>query len=137
MMGKDYEGPERRRYRRINRKLVIRLQVYPEKKVMPKGGHDIVSVNNISAGGILFSYGKELDKGKFVDLQINFPELNEPVRCLGKVVRVEPPGESKAGGQMPLYYIAVRFIQTRDKSEEDMISGVIEKYHAMDTFEKG
>ena len=136
-MGKDYSGQERRRYGRINKKFVIRLQVYPDKKVTVKGGHDIVTVSNISAGGALFSYSKELTKGKFIDLKIKFPEFHEPVNCLGKVIRAEFAGGSKTPGQLPIYYIAVRFIQTRDKSEEDMINSIVEKYHSMETFDKG
>lgn len=136
-MAKAYTGPERRRFKRIKKEFVIKLRVYPKGKVILKGEHDEVSVQNIGGGGVFLSYGKEIEIGRFVDLNIKFSGLHEPIRCLGKVVRIEPSNQSKTPGQPPLYHIAVRFVQTTDRRAEEIINKVIEQYHSAEMHKKG
>lgn len=127
-MEKGYIGPERRRFKRMEKEFVIKLRVYPKDKITLAGGHDAVSVQNIGGGGALFSYGKEIEVGRFIDLKIKFSGLHEPIKCLGKVVRIEPSDKSKTPRRPPLYHIAVRFIETIDRKEEEIINNIVEEY---------
>lgn len=121
-------GPGRRKFKRIDKKFEVRLHVYSDKKAAIPGRYDMVSLKNISAGGALFAYNKELKIGALVDLNITSPILSEPVKCLGRVIRVEPASQSRMPGQIPLYYTAVRFIETMDRKEQEMINNIVEEY---------
>lgn len=127
-MEKADSGAEKRRFKRIEKKFVVTLRVYSDKKTTLAAKYDIVSLKNISAGGALFAYNKELKIGTLVDLNIASPMLAEPVACLGRIIRVEPPSQSMLPGQIPLYNIAVRFIETMDRKEQGMINNIVEGY---------
>ncbi|MDD4900180.1 MAG: PilZ domain-containing protein, partial [Candidatus Omnitrophica bacterium] len=67
--------------------------------------YTLSAVLNISASGILFRTEESLPVDTILDLKINFPSLEEPIRTLAKVVRAK---EIKA---KPSYFeIGARFI---------------------------
>ncbi len=81
----DYPGPERRRCKRIRKQFLARL------RILEKDADDhwnIVFIQNIGAGGLLFYYDKKLNEGVRLDFKINFSMMKEPIDCSGEVVRV-------------------------------------------------
>lgn len=135
-MGKSHTGSERRKYRRLRKKIVVRLQVHSKDKAAAGGGHDIISLQDISAGGALLTYNKEIDIGTLVELNMRFATFPESINCLGKVIRVQP-ASPKTSAQIPLYHIAVRFIETVDKKEQQLLEEIIEEYHSREVGDKG
>ena len=128
-MEKPNDNRDKRRYRRIKRKFAIEIHINFKDKSAMAGGDDIFYLQDISAGGALFSYNKEIRIGVLVDLSIRFSEYNT-VRCLGRVIRVQPSNQPKVSGQPQLYDIALRFIESADKEKEAFLYRIIEEYHA-------
>lgn len=124
-------GEEKRKFRRIKEKFPIKLQVYSRGRPAAYGKYEAAFLQDISAGGALFNYSKKLEIGTFVELVINMGTLPEPVKCLGKVIRAEPSAQPKTPGEKPpLYNIALRFIETADKKEEELLRKAIEEYYS-------
>lgn len=131
-MEETYGGRENRRYRRIKKKFAIDIHVHSKDKPAAAGGDDMLSLQDISAGGALISYNKEIKIGVLVDLGIKFSETNI-VKCLGRVIRVQPSNRPKASGQPQMYDIALKFIESVDKDKELLLYGIIEEYRAGET----
>ena len=98
----NYTGPDRRQYKRIRQHFIVRFK----KPGMP---WQMVTAQNLSAGGVLFNFNDKLDKDTTIDLKINFPLIKEPISCSGITVRADQPS---AG---PVFKIAVKFL--------DIVSG--------------
>ena len=54
-----------------------------------EGGWSMVTTKNLSAKGAMFTYNKPLPKDSFLDLKINFPNINGPIECMAKILRFE------------------------------------------------
>ena len=112
-------GRERRKYKRIEQQFIARFQVRPHES--PKEvfkGWDMVTVRNLSAGGVSFNYDKDLGVGSILDFKINFPDHESPVSCFAEIIRIDkaPYG---------LFHIAAEFSGMDDK-EKKMISDLAE-----------
>ena len=74
-----WDGIERRRFVRV--KLSVKTDISPDKETMIS-----TCAEDISEGGLKVTVGEELEKGAIVDLEIYLRQ--DPIRCKGKVVRV-------------------------------------------------
>ncbi|MCK5450722.1 MAG: PilZ domain-containing protein [Candidatus Omnitrophica bacterium] len=80
----------KREYKRIQKPFIVRFRVKPEKDLggfFP--GWDIVTAQNLSAGGILFNYDQRIELTSKLDLKINFPTMRGIIDCSGKVLRMD------------------------------------------------
>jgi c-di-GMP-binding flagellar brake protein YcgR len=109
-----YKGPERRRYKRINKPYMVRFK----PRDAAEDEWDMVAVLNFGAGGALFYYNKDLKKGSILDVKINFTQSKPVINCTAKVLRSE---KVPAG----MYLIALNFIDIQ-KSDQDFLQGSIE-----------
>jgi hypothetical protein len=110
---------DRRRYKRIERQFIARFQIRPHES--PKeafAGWDMVTVRNLSAGGVNFNYDKDLGVGSVMDFKVNFPDYEPPINCLAKVIRI---GKAPYG----LFHIAAEF-SGMDEREKQMINDLAE-----------
>lgn len=116
----NFKGKERREYKRIKKHFIAKFRV--EHKGEPTSGSwEMVTVENLGAGGVLFNYDKKIEVGSLLDLKINFPGLKDPIECEGKVVRIE---------EMPhpcLFRIATVFIKL-DEGQRGIINKVAEAF---------
>lgn len=78
----------------------------------PASGFVLANVRNISGSGILFISKTEIPRGKFLEMDINFPGL-EPIKVRAEVMRIE---RTQAGD----YEIGAHFITINDKEKEDL-----------------
>ena len=85
----EQDGRDKRAHRRMYRKLIAHFHIRPHDNSERKSW-DIVTVRDLSAGGVLFNYDKKLEEGLAVDFKINFPWSEEQIVCGAKVVRVGP-----------------------------------------------
>jgi len=82
-MKKEYSGPEQRQYIRRNAHLQVRYR-YPETQEW------LVNITkDISAGGILLVTEQEFSVDDYLELEIELPGINEPIKTAGKIVRVK------------------------------------------------
>lgn len=94
---------DRRADKRIYKKVTARFRLF-KKDIQEKW--DILFLENIGAGGVLFKLNQELKIGELVDLSISFPGAYEAIAVKAKVIRV------RKGGGFSAYEIATHFVET-------------------------
>ena len=85
-----FRGAEKRVYKRIQKPFIVRFRIKPEEDtgaIFP--GWDVVTTQNLSAGGILFNYDERIELTSLIDLRVNFPTIKGTMDCTGRVLRVE------------------------------------------------
>jgi len=108
-----------RQYKRLKKPFVIRFRVHQDDDFSDVfGGWNIVTAEDLSAGGALFIYDQQLEVGSMLDLKINFPAFENPITCNAKVVRVEQLKHSA------FYHIAIMFTDIKDNEKEILNSAV-------------
>ncbi len=126
-----YNVTEKRKYKRIeltkrkNKKIVspyiarLRVGRY-EGQETSSPDWDIVAVKNLSAGGMVYDYNKNLELDSLLDLKIDFFKSIPVINCFGRVVRVEEPQLNSR------FRIAAEFIEI-DEKEKEMINTTVEE----------
>ena len=103
----------KRRHTRIEKPFITRFRLI-EKDIQGKYVNstrwDIVKMIDLSAGGMSFNYTEELEIGSTLEFNISLPFSQETVHCLGKVCRVDNLSRGGAATRIPVYGIAVSFI---------------------------
>ncbi len=135
-----YNGQERRKYGRIeltkrkDKKIVtpyiarFRVKQYEDQE-MSFPDWNIVAVKNLSAGGMLFDYNKNLELDSLLDLKIDFFKSIPSINCIGRVVRIEEPMPNS------MSRIAVKFTEI-DEKEKEMINTTVEAILRKETKKK-
>lgn len=120
----NYKGDERRKYKRVKKPFIVGFQVRPHSPGLDDfSGWDMVATLDLGAGGILFYYDRKLEVGSYLDLRINFSVARPPIKCVGKVIRIEEPH----CGYM--FLVAVVFTEI-DEKDQLALNDVVEKlYH--------
>ena len=125
-----YKGQERRKYKRIelakrkNKKIIppyiarFRVKQYEGQEMSSPDG-DRVAVKNLSAGGMVYDYNKNLELDSLLDLKIEFFKSIPAINCIGRVVRIE---ESQLNS---MFRIAAKVTEI-DEQERKMINTTIE-----------
>ncbi len=106
---------ERRRYKRIGKRFLSwfrTIRIILTKRCASRW--DIVSTRNLSAGGVLFNYNKDIKVGTGLHFRIISPFSPHMIRCIGKVVRTEKPEKNVSPR---LFLVAAEFdkITSKDK----------------------
>jgi len=108
---------ERREYKRIEKKhFMARLRVKQYVGLdRSLNTWDRVNLKDISAGGMLFNYNKNLRINSLLDLKIDVLKSTPTINCVGKVTRTDKPRSTSN------YGIAIRFIDIRKQEKELLI----------------
>ncbi len=110
-----YEVSEKRKYHRVEKPIIIRFRIRPQKdQEMPSSDWDMVGVNDLSAGGLFFNSSNNLEIGTVLDLRIGFSTSTVPVKCMGIVTRI------KKHPHTSIFGIATSFADI-EKQEKEMI----------------
>ena len=141
-----YSITEKRKYKRIelteneDKKIVppyitrFRVKQYEGQEISAPDW-DIVSVKNLSAGGMVYAYNKGYNKNleldSLLDLRIDFFKSVPSINCIGRVVRIEEP--------MPMTNsmsrITAKFTEI-DEQEREMINTNVETILRKETKKK-
>jgi len=81
-------------------------------------GEEASVTKDISAGGVAFVSSRDIGIASLIDLEINFPAVDHPVRATARVVRVEPL--KKGNG----YRIGAQFVKI-DENDKHSIDDFI------------
>ncbi len=84
---------------------------------------DIVTVRNLSAGGMLFTYDDDLTTGMRVNFKIIFPFSAHTIRCIGRVIRNKKPQKDS---YPKICFIATQFEKIK-KRDRDLIDKIADK----------
>jgi hypothetical protein len=112
---------EKREYKRIEKSIraLFRVKQYKGQE-MSAFYWEMVSVKNVSAGGLLFYYNRNLGFDSLLDLKIDLSHTTPTINCVGKVVRVEEPQPHS------LFRIAASFTEL-SKEEKELINKTVEE----------
>ncbi len=121
---------KKRKYNRIEKPYMARFRVRQYKdQETSSPDWDKVAVKNLSAGGMLFHYHKNLEIGSLLDLKIDISESIPAVSCVGRVIRIEKFQYLLGQDVQPLHSvcgIATKFTEIEEQ-ERKMISITAEK----------
>jgi CheY-like chemotaxis protein len=125
-----YDCTKKRKYNRIEKPYMARFRVrqYKDQEISSPDW-DTVVVKNLSAGGMLFHYHKNLEIGSLLDLKIGIAESIPVINSIGRVIRIEEFQYFLRQGVQPLkhmFRIAAEFTNI-EKQEKEMISISAEK----------
>ena len=114
---------EKRAYRRIDKSFLTRLKIMPSKlNRLKEAFWDLITTKNLSAGGLLFNYYKQVPVGAKIELRIVFPLADRPIECIGKVVRSQKIIDN---GVKSAYRIAACFEDINEKDQRSIESSVL------------
>jgi hypothetical protein len=112
---------ERRKYKRKEEPHMVRFRTIPlVAKKMVSPDWDVGAVKDLSAGGMLFYYDKNLELDSLLNLKIDLPASALPINCVGKIIRIEQPQPNS------MFRIAAEFTEI-DEQEKAMINTTVEK----------
>ena len=116
-----YEGAEKRKYKRIEKPYVVRFQIKQYKGLeISTAEWDMVALKDLSTGGVLFNYNKNLGIGTVLDLKIGFSTSAPPLECAGIVTRV------KEQQYTSIFGIAVAFTEIGAQEKEMINKATVE-----------
>jgi len=101
---------EKRSHPRIPRRFIMRARAQQDETQR----WDMPILENISLAGCYFISGVRYELEQLLDIEVQLPVLPEPMRCAGKVVRIEPKGEAK---DSPCG-IAVQFMEVEEDKKQ-------------------
>ncbi len=85
-----YNDLERRDYKRIEKLFMVRFRTIPlVAKKMVSPDWEVGAVKDLSAGGMLFYYNKNLELDSLLDLEIDILKSTPTINCVGKVTRID------------------------------------------------
>ncbi len=116
-----YKYRERREYERREKPYMVRFRTIPLVAIkMVSTGWDMVPVKNLSAGGMLFDYNKNLELDSLLDLKIDISRSTPTINCVGKIIRIEELQPNS------MLRIATEFREI-DEQEKAMINTTVEE----------
>ena len=114
---------ERRQYKRIKKNFLARFRLkHIGSDIGNEGGWEMVTTQNLGAGGVLFNYDKEIAPGSVIDMLINFPHIKNPVSCTGRVLRIDKDNPAS------LRKIAANFIDINPEDQNEINRAAEEFY---------
>ena len=115
-----YSGVEKRRHKRIKQQFMVKFREKTSDN--EDSGWDMVTTRNLSAGGVLLNHNKGLKQGSLLEMQVNFPLSEDPINCVGKVLRFKDVPLS------PIVEMAAMFTEIDDKIVR-LIDRAAEEFH--------
>jgi type II secretory ATPase GspE/PulE/Tfp pilus assembly ATPase PilB-like protein len=104
---KDLQDVDKRSYNRLRTEVNIEYKIVKTKGKVPRGKYATQHfgiTDSISASGFLFISSEPIPAESILELSVALPDTNEPIKCLGKVVRVEDAVADK------VYNVSVCFL---------------------------
>ena len=123
------QGQKRRKYKRIKHHFIAKFRAYQEGTPQDSNGWEVVTIRDLSEGGISFNYSEKIALGAVLEFNIGLPSTTEGVHCLGVVRRIDEPPSNRTGiKKIPVYGIAVSFTEIENDKKET-IKALVEKLH--------
>lgn len=122
-----------RKYQRMEPKISkcfarFRLKQFEDQKTFSHDWH-IVAVNNLSAGGMLYSYHNNLEVNSLMDLTIDISAYTPTINCVGRVIRIKEFQPLPTQDTQPLdsiRSIAIEFTEI-GRQEREIINKTVEE----------
>ncbi len=117
---------ERRQYKRLESPFMpffqytarFRVKQFEDQEISSPDW-EIVAVKNLSAGGMIFEYNKNLELDSLLDLKIDFFKSMPEINCIGRVLRIDEFQPNSTSS------ITVKFTEINEQ-EKEMINTNVE-----------
>jgi c-di-GMP-binding flagellar brake protein YcgR len=114
---------ERRQYKRIKKNFIARFRLKNDvSAISDTNNWEMITTQNLSAGGLLFNYDKEIQIRSIIDMFINFPQIKTPVNCVSRVLRIDK------GSSSSLIKVAANFINISENDKQAINKAAEEFY---------
>ncbi len=108
-----YKYQEKRKYKRREKPYMARLRVKQyEGLEISSAEWDMVALKDLSAGGAVLFYNKDLGIGTLLDLKIDVSKSTPTINCVGKIIRIDKTQHTS------MFYITVFFIDIGEQEKE-------------------
>lgn len=111
-----YQGPERRKYPRINGRFIVSYRILEESDNI-----DISQTKNMGLGGMLLTTNRHFDVGTNIALEIRLPFDPNPIMLIAKVL------ESREITKDLIYDTRLSFLAV-DERHKKIISQTVDYY---------
>jgi hypothetical protein len=109
----------KRSHDRLRHPFLVKFRIYKNSSGQEGVRWDVVTIRNISPGGISFNYTQRFPLGTVLELDMGLSSLAGTIHCLGTVCRVdELPPKRPDIKTIPVYGIAVKFSDLPDNKRE-------------------
>jgi len=120
----------KRGHDRLRHPFLVKFRIYTGPPAQEKSRWDVVTIRNVSPGGLSFNYTQKFPIGTVLELDIGLSSMVGTIHCLGKVCRVdELPPKMPDIKTIPVYGIAVKFSDLPDDKKE-AIERLIKEFKA-------
>jgi hypothetical protein len=121
---------QKRSYDRLRHAFVAKFRIYSEAASQEKAKWDVVTIRNISPGGLSFNYTQKFPIGTVLELDIGLSSVVGATHCLGIVCRVdETPPKRPDIKAIPVYGIAVKFTNLPE-DKKGAIEKLVKEFHS-------
>jgi hypothetical protein len=119
----SYDGIEKRKYKRIEKPFMagFRARQYEGHETVSTKW-DKVAVKDLSAGGMLFIYNKNLGLDSLLDLKIDESKYTPTINCVGKIIRIDKPIP------ISIFGIAIEFTEIEEHVKEMINTTLLKRY---------
>ncbi|MEA3329075.1 MAG: PilZ domain-containing protein [Candidatus Omnitrophota bacterium] len=114
---------ERRKFVRLDASIKISYRVLKKSELPSR-----VLSRDISGGGIKFPVEEKLKKGAGLDLEIEIPDGQEPIKALGQVVWIKKSTFRRSKG-MNYFEIGVKFVEIKPFNRNRISKFVYQRIH--------
>lgn len=122
---------ERRKHARVRKRYTASFRLCGDAESELARKWDIVTIRDVSVGGISFNYHEKLPMGTRLEFNIALPSSPDPVNCTGEVCRVDEPGPDRRGiRRTTIYGIAACFDDVPDPTKQALLK-LVELFHSV------
>jgi len=120
----------KRSHDRLRHPFLAKFRIYTRSPDQEKSKWDVVTIRNVSPGGLSFNYTQKFSIGTVLELDIGLSSMVGTIHCSGIVCRVdELPPKRPDIKTIPVYGIAVKFSDLPDDKKE-AIEKLIKEFQA-------
>ena len=120
----------KRSFDRLRHSFLAKFRRYADSPGQEQSKWDVVTIRNVSPGGLSFNYTQKFPIGTVLELDIGLSSIVGTVHCLGTVCRVdEMPPKRPDLKTIPVYGIAVKFTNLPNDKKE-AIERLIKEHQA-------
>ncbi len=116
---------EQRKYKRVKRICTVKVRLFKDGMDSDNSARwEVTTMQNLSASGMLFTFTEKFPIGAILEFNISSLYSEEPILCIGQVVRSEErQGNKISVAQIPVYLIAV-FFKDIDMEKQEVIKKI-------------
>lgn len=121
---------KQRKYSRLNHSFIAKVRICEQGDPLQAQGWDIVTIRNLSAGGLSFNYHKKIATNTVLHFKMGLSLSVGEINCRAAVCRVDesPPIGEGTLRRIQIHGIAVQFTEI-DNMQQEAIDKLVQDFH--------